>query len=237
MEIWDEGGTKITSFSSDDTKEALDSTLMRHPTYWIRPQKSLATEPGHHRFIWNQRHPAPRGAQRGFAIAAVQYDTPSGPNGPFVPPGTYTVKLIVDGEIAEQPLNIRLDPRVSLSTENLKLQTDLSLQTYKAYEALQNIRDNIDRLLIENPKMNKREKEVIQQFRGNGAPEAGDMLYGSIRETPLEKEILVGLQEKLLFILEVLQSADAKPTSQTEEAVEILVKRSNEMKAKWNEIK
>ncbi|MGB5554918.1 MAG: glycoside hydrolase, partial [Flavobacteriaceae bacterium] len=236
LEIWDDGGQKIASFLSDDAKEELDSTLMRHPTYWMRPQKSLSTATGHHRFIWNLRHPAPKGVQRGFAIAAVQYDTPSGPNGPFVAPGNYTVKLIADGEVSERMLTVRLDPRVTLSEADAALQSDLSLLVYEAYHDLQTIRDNLDQLL-DTTKKGKKKKEALLKFRGDGLPSGGDMLYGSIRETPLSEESIVGLQEKLLFLLEVLQSADAKPTSQTKDAVEILVNRSKDLIIKWNGIK
>jgi len=38
----------------------------------------------------------------------VSKDTPREPRGPWVPPGSYTVRLVVDGRSQEQPLQVRM---------------------------------------------------------------------------------------------------------------------------------
>lgn len=43
-----------------------------------------------------------------------------GPLGPQALPGTYTVRLTVDGEVHEQPVEVRLDPTVEVSPEALE---------------------------------------------------------------------------------------------------------------------
>ena len=70
-------------------------------------------------------------------------------------------------------------------------------------------------------------------FRGEGAPEDGDLIYGSIYSTALEDETIVGLQSKLLFLLNVLQKTDARPTVATQEAAKQLHTRVGEMVALW----
>ncbi|MEP5612571.1 MAG: glycoside hydrolase [Cyclobacteriaceae bacterium] len=237
IEILDQKGTSIAAFSSDDPMESLDSTRFPHPTYWVRPEERLSTKKGHHRFIWDLHYRAPRGADLGFAIAAVLRNTPSGPSGPYVSPGTYTVRLTVDGQTVVKPLTVRLDPRVLISDEDLQLQSDLSLKCYRNYGILQDIRLVLDQKLSEKMKWKKGEKEELLELRGSGSPSRGDILYGSIRTTPLSEETIVGLQEKLLHLQEVLQSADVRPTDQTTEAVEALTLRMNEVKAKWDKIK
>jgi photosystem II stability/assembly factor-like uncharacterized protein len=237
LEILDKQSNKINWFSSEDPKEALDSTQMQHPTYWIRPQETVATTPGHHRFVWNLRYKEPQGAHRSFSISAVYRNTPSGPQGPFVAPGEYTVRLNVDGSISEQSLVVRLDPRSNLAPEDLTMQSDLSLECYSRYKVLQEVREGIDSRLSNTEKWKKGKKEAIEKFRGAGVPEGGDMLYGSIYATSLPNETLIGLQEKFLFLLEVLQSADTRPTSQTQEAVAKLSKRADEMVSRWNGLK
>ena len=131
LEIIDTNGLVVRSYSSKDKPETIDTLSIPHPTYWIRPNQSISTQAGHHRLIWNLRYTEPKGADRQFAIAAIYHNTPSGPSGPFVHPGKYKVRLVVDGIAQEQELEVRLDPRVSINNEDLKTQTDQSMACYK----------------------------------------------------------------------------------------------------------
>jgi hypothetical protein len=109
------------------------------------------------------------------------------------------------------------------------MQTELSLECYNWYNRLQSIREAIDEPLAKSSKWKKGIKEALVKLRGEGSPVAGDILYGSIATTALEQETIMGLQEKLLFVLEVLQSADATPTVSAREAVIALAGRAAEM--------
>ena len=139
-----DGDDVIRMFSSNDDPESIDPSSLRHPTYWIRPPQRLSIEPGHHRFIWDLRHEPPAGTQREFSISAVHLRTPASPHGPFAHPGTYTVRLTVDGSVLERPIEVRLDPRVTMSEEDVRLQTDNSLVCYRGYLELLVIREAID---------------------------------------------------------------------------------------------
>ncbi len=238
IEIADSKGETIALFSNQDKLEIVDSLSMAHPTYWARPEKSISTEPGHHRFVWDLRYAAPKGAQRQYAIAAVYHNTASSPVGPFVHPGEYVIKLSVDGEVQEKKISVRLDPRVTISEADLTLQTKYSATCYQAYNQLQKIRETIDEKLA-NQKMKwpKGKKEQVIAFRGSGLPDNPDVLYGSISATSLENETLVSLQEKLLFLMVLLQNADAKPTSQAMAGVDTLSKRMEEMISRWSAFK
>ena len=55
---------------------------------------------------------------------------PMGP-GPRVLPGTYTVALTVGGETFEQPVEVRLDPRVSISRSDLLARHEVMLSSYR----------------------------------------------------------------------------------------------------------
>lgn len=194
--------------------------------------------PGHHRFIWDLRYRAPRGAGRGLTISAVFKNTPIGPPGPFVHPGKYIVRLIADGKITEQTIHVRLDPRTSIREDDLKLQTDLSQQCYNSYNTLQAFRDEID-LKLNNPKSKwkKGQQEGFKNLRGSGEPDGGDVLYSSISETPVDKETIVTLQDKLLYMLTVIQSTETRPTQQAVEAVNKLTNRLAELTETWNTMK
>ncbi|MCI0696909.1 glycoside hydrolase [candidate division KSB1 bacterium] len=236
LEIVNGKGETVRRFVSSDKMEVIDTTAMPHPTYWIRPPQVLTTTPGHHRFVWNLRHIPPPGSAREFAIAAVYRNTPSAPGGPFVHPGRYAVRLTVDGTVLERPLDVRLDPRVNINAADLQLQTDYSLACYNGYLRLQTIRESIDAAL-QNPAMQRNAKrlEALQALRGSGLPGNPDLLYGSITAVSADKETIVGLQNKFLYLLNVFQSADVRPTQQTiagvktlEEMIEALVRRWEE---------
>ena len=219
IEISDAQGNLIRKFSSTDVTEKLDTNTLGYPTYWFRPAQKVQTAKGPHRFVWDVRYATPKGAQRGYAIAAVYKNTPAGPDGPFVHPGSYKVKLNIDGFVMEKALDVKMDPRVSISEDDLNLQSKYALICYQAYHKLQDIRESLDEK-IKSGNLSVDTITALKRKRGSGSPGGGDILYGSIYETSNEKETVVGLQEKFLFMLHVLQSADARPTPQSILAIE-----------------
>jgi photosystem II stability/assembly factor-like uncharacterized protein len=233
LEIVNDKKETVRRFTSNDKAEVIDTTAIPHPTYWIRPSQNLSTSSGHHRFIWDLRHEPPPGSEREFPIAAVYHITPSAPVGPFAHPGRYTVRLTADGTVLERPLEVRLDPRVNISAADLQLQTDHSLACYNGYLRLQKIRESIEAAL-QNPATQRdaKKREALQALRGSGLPGNPDLLYSSITAASADKETIVGLQNKFLYLLNALQSAEARPTQQTmagvralEETMEALAKR------------
>ena len=230
LEIVGADGEVIRRYSSADEPERIDPTTLPYPTYWIRPHQPLQTTAGHHRFVWDLRYAPPRGARRTHAIAAVHQKTPSGPVGPLVHPGSYTVRLTVDGAAQQRTLEVRLDPRVSIAPEGLRRQSDVSLACYRGYHEAQEIREAIDARAAGD-----RAKQ--QALRGNGEPGMQDVLYGSITAVPAEQETIVGLQQKFLFMLTLLQGADAAPTPQALAAVTELQKTLAALKVRWNALR
>ncbi|MEM9758890.1 MAG: glycoside hydrolase [Pseudomonadota bacterium] len=230
LEILDGNGDSVRAFSSDDNPEVLDPNTLPHPTYWIRPPEVLGTGHGHHRFVWDLRYPAPEGVQRGYDIAAVYGNTSSDPVGPFVHPGVYTIRLTVDGAVYENGLSVVLDPRVEISGADLELQTRYSLQVLRASERVQRLRERIDEELVA---ASGSRREHLLALRGEGDAENPNISYGSITESPLEAESIVGLQEKLIYMLKILQTADARPTTQAIAAVEALSARVGELEGRF----
>lgn len=225
LEILNPDGSVIRAYSSDDFPEKIDTTALPHPTYWIKPEQKLGTTQGHHRFGWDLRYAPPKGSKREFSIAAVYQSTPTGPQGPFVAPGTYRVRLTVDGDTSERPLKVEMDPRVSISEKALEMQTDLSMACYLGYLELQELVVAID----SNSKASKKQKTL----RGSGRVGNPDTMYGSIRHVNADQETLVGLQHKYLFIMNLLQAADVQPTSQTMAAVDKLEETKEALIKRW----
>jgi photosystem II stability/assembly factor-like uncharacterized protein len=238
IEILDGQKHMVRKYSSADKPVAIDPSTVPYPLTWARPFQQVSASPGHHRFVWDLRYAPPREAELSLSIAAVKGNTAIEPRGPFVAPGVYTVRLRTDDKVQEATIQVRMDPRVTASAEDIRLQSDYSLRCYKAYEALQGIREQIDRSL-KDPAFSWKpgQQAQWQGLRGNGAPGYGDILYGSIREQSLDKETIVGLQEKFLYLLTLLQSADARPTGQLMKSVSSLEKRQQEMLGRWNGMK
>ncbi len=238
LDIVDDAGATIRSFASTDEPEEVDSTSVPHPTYWMRPAQVLSNQPGHHRFVWDLRHEPPRGCRREYSIAAVYKNTPAGPHGPFVHPGQYTIRLTVDGFVYQRQIEIRIDPRVTINDADLQLQTDNSMACYSGYLTAQHIREGIDEALEKKgTTLNKARREKLMALRGSGSPGNPDILYGSIYETSASEETVVGLQYKFLFLMKILQEADARPTSQTMRGVKTLQGALKGINQRWQTLK
>jgi hypothetical protein len=72
-------------------------------------------------------------------------------------------------------------------------------------------------------------------LRGNGEPGDQDVLYGSITAVPAQRETIVGLQQKFLYMLTLLQGADARPTPQALAALAELQKTFGALKVRWRQ--
>src|SRR5207247_5586910 len=107
----DPAGQLVCRFASTDRAQAVDIRTLHIDPRWIRPARNLPATAGSHRFVWDLHYPPPEGAPRTYPISAVYRDTPSGPLGPAVLPGTYTGKLTVGGKSAGQTAGGKVDPR------------------------------------------------------------------------------------------------------------------------------
>jgi hypothetical protein len=127
LEILDETGAVARTFSSEDPFEPM-LTGQQVPPRWVRPQERVSAESGMHRFAWDLRYERPAGVRQGYPISAIDGYTPAEPRGPIALPGEYTVRLTVDGIVHTQPLRIEMDPRVTTSEADLRLQFELSMR-------------------------------------------------------------------------------------------------------------
>ena len=122
LEILDSTGDVLRRYSSNDpvtpTPQQLSTNLI--PPYWPLIHGPLPTSAGMHRWVWDLHAAAPTATNYSYPISAVPHRTPLTPQGPLVLPGTYTVRLTVDGKSESQPLIIKMDPRVTTSAADLE---------------------------------------------------------------------------------------------------------------------
>ena len=151
LEIFDAKKKLVRRFSSADKPEAIDESKHAYPSYWFRAARTLPTKAGMQRFVWDLHYAPPEGFPRAFPISAIYRDTPSEPEGPLVPPGAYTVRLTAGAKQMEQPLEIRMDPRVKATALDIQKMFDAS---YRCYDNIAKIRAlpksaELDRLAAE----------------------------------------------------------------------------------------
>jgi photosystem II stability/assembly factor-like uncharacterized protein len=122
LEVLDSDGRVLRSYTSDDpvtpSPEKLRAELI--PPYWPKMSGPLPTAAGPHRWVWDLHATAPAATNYDYPISAVPYRTPLTPQGPIVLPGTYTVRLTVDGRSESEPVAVKMDPRVQASTADLE---------------------------------------------------------------------------------------------------------------------
>jgi photosystem II stability/assembly factor-like uncharacterized protein len=138
LQILDANGRNVRAFSSTDKPEATTDQLGKElnvPLYWIRPPQILADTAGAHRFVWDLRTPPPASLRHEYPISAIVHDTPRFPVGPAVMPGMYTVRLDVAGQTYTQPLEIKMDPRITAPVDQLDQQFRLASRICEAMNA------------------------------------------------------------------------------------------------------
>ena len=145
----------MRGFSTSDKPEIPEDELKKQliPLYWVRGSRRLSTEPGMHRWIWHLHYAAPASMRHEYPIAAVPHDTPRGPSGPTVVPGTYKVQLTVDGKSLTAPLTVKMDPRVKTPLAALQKkeqaetrQAAIMTQTTQALLQANSIRSQLEKL-------------------------------------------------------------------------------------------
>jgi len=90
----------------------------------IRKLKKPGLEKGLNRVAWDLRMdpPFPRKLEDDEPVSAFRQP----PSGPYVLPGTYTVRLTVDAEVHEKPVTVEIDPTVGATPEALQAQFELA---------------------------------------------------------------------------------------------------------------
>jgi hypothetical protein len=194
----------------------------------------VGTTSGSHRFVWDLHYPPPKVLSHDYPISAIFHDTPRFPLGPAVLPGTYTVRLKVNGQTLSQPLTIKMDPRVRITESGLRLQHDIGVRMNTAidrdYAALSELR--VRRGLLRTQREGAKAKEIADSLVAldstlaqveNGAP---GVVVG-----------LAQLNEQLATVLDIVEGADMDPTTQTVAAASDLEKALAATLARWADVK
>ncbi len=239
LEILDNAGKVVRRYSSADKPEPVDEKTLTVPTYWLRPPQVVSAAAGAHRFIWDLHYPPPAGARRSYPMTAVFRNTPTEPHGPWVLPGEYTVQLTVGGVTKEQPLTVKMDPRVKTLAEGLKQQFNLSMQCYTGMAQAHETSEQVRKLRAQVKELQAKDLEKALADALADLDQKAAALAGAERrrgERPADgprESNLAGLSGELEQLLAVLQGADATPTTQAASAAEDTAKALRDLLGRW----
>jgi hypothetical protein len=241
IEILDAQGHLIRRFSSTDKPDATEEELQKQliPRYWVRKPRQLSTDGGMHRFVWGLHYTAPTSTRHDYPISAIPHDTPRFPLGPTVLPGTYTVRLTVDGKTSSAPLTIKMDPRIKISTAGLekkfRVETRMaSILTESGQALLQggSIRTQLEKL---SAQANASTKEAMDVFQKKLTALLGTP--GGFLAPPSQEVTLGRLNGQAGTLYQQVWQADAEPTSSQMEALSATERESADVLKRWAEFK
>ncbi len=221
LDISDSTGKVIRHFSSKDSMYKIPNVNI--PLYWVRPQQILSADSGAFRFLWDMRY-EPLNVPAEYPISAVVGETTPIPTAPWVMPGTYLIKLNVNGKLFTQFLVVKLDPRVKTSPEGLRNQYDLSSICYVD-------RSNTIVALKQLTSVQAQLKELVAKTTGS--------LCDTLKSISVKcnKLRMGSIDQKLKVLFDGIQLADVTPTSQDAESVKLTHFAYTLMWIKWMDIK
>ncbi|HZW96441.1 MAG TPA: hypothetical protein VFF64_26085 [Candidatus Eremiobacteraceae bacterium] len=235
VEILDSSGKVIRKYPKKEEPGADDEE-----DFFSRDHNAgaLPADAGFNRFVWDLRY---EGATK------IPHAPLWGGNtdGPEALPGAYQVKLTVLGKSYTAPLEIKADPRLKITQEDVSKQFDLLLkirdkvtETDDTVIQIRDLRDQIkaiDTRLKNDPRskviadagksLDKKMNEVEESLIQTKAKSGQDVLNFPVR-----------LNNHLVALGGVVASADSAPTKQSYEVFDMLSKDLDEQMTKWKTI-
>ena len=241
IEILDAQGKSVRRYSSDDKPEATEEELARQliPLYWLRKPRPFSTSAGMHRWVWDLHYPAPDSARHEYPIAAIPRDTPRLPLGPNALPGSYSVRLTVDGKSSTAPLTIKMDPRIRISAPDLQkkfqLETLLAAMLTESTQAIRQANSIREQLKKLSGEANGAAKEATESLEKKltallGAP-------GGFFAPPSAEVTLSRVNGEASTLYQQVWQVDASPTSSQMEAITTTQQASAGVMKRWQDFK
>jgi photosystem II stability/assembly factor-like uncharacterized protein len=222
-------GVIVTYHLGENSEEGAALTFLDEDGNAIR-HLEVSGQSGMNRFVWDMRYEGAREAPGDDAAKEI-----AGPGlaGPLATPGTYAVRLDVDGESQTQTFAILGDPRAVFTDDDLAEQLSLQLrlreklsETHDAINSLRRVRRQV------------REWQLRGKAAGEMLAESGDAIVGKLGDIedrliptwstsergqmgrPLPKLI-----DALTTLTAVVASADAVPTRNSYAVFDVLTER------------
>jgi len=242
LEILDAQGKVIRAFTSEEKKKE------EAPEEWERdaPAEHIPGKAGLNLFTWDLRYEVPT------KIPQAVYDA-GDPIAPLALPATYQIRLTVGGKAQTASFEVKMDPRVRTSAEDLRKQFDLILkmrdrtdEMNKTIMAIRDLRGQLQAL----------EKRLgpAQAAKNDASDPPNPVATASAdlrkKIAGIEEELIqvngkstedfanypTKLESKFAYLQNVTDSADTAPTAAEEAVFAELDQRLETQLAKWRDV-
>jgi hypothetical protein len=214
IEILDAKKNVVRTFSSADKVPVPDLAKLGTAPEWFTAPSSVSAAAGMHRFVWSLHYASLTGRGRRGA----------GGDGAFAPPGNYTVVLNAGGQKMTQPLTVVPDPRIKIPQSAYADQFALAREI-EAERAL------VSAAMEEAGKMAKTSNDPHIREIADLTPEGVWWL------APSSTTSLRFIDSALGNLQNVVDSADAAPTSDAHASWAKLKPAADAALARWNSYK
>jgi hypothetical protein len=229
LEVLDIDGRVVRTYSSKD-KVFDPPTPPAFPMYWFKPENLLSPAAGMHRFLWDVRYSAASVAQPGYSMFTVAgRDVPREPSGPQALPGSYQVRLTVDGKTYTQPFKLSMDPRVKTAREDLEKQFAVEMKLVQALRQVNQTVNEIHAAAQAGKISVEDEKRLAGARRRRGEPEP----QGAPGQQPAFAQVIGNLAQLIVTV----DSADTAPTTQAIQAAEKTLAQAQALSQQWEALK
>ncbi len=230
IEVLDSKGQSIKTFNG--VPEPADQKPEAPPVDddFRRPKDPKpAVNPGTHRLNWDMRYP---GATEfpGLIMWAANS------RGPVAAPGTYTVRLTVEGATRAQPFVIKREETLlkDVTDEDLQAQFDLAMQVRnKASQAndaillMRGIKGQVDERIkkLDTGKPGKKPSPTLvaaRAFNEKLSAVEGEIYQVKNQSSQDPLNFPIKLNNKIAALQGIIESADAKPTDPSREVFKML---------------
>jgi hypothetical protein len=199
ISITDASGHLVREWSSADKPVTVNPKSLDIPMYWVHPQLPPSAQRGAHRWLWDYRYT----------------------DKVLAPPGTYTVRLRVNGKTYTQPLTLRRDPTYPAGDADLnaqfRLAEEIQTETHSVNAALERAKS----LVKQHPKLRK--------LIGQAPPTTPD---DSVGKPAQDFSSLRYISDALQGLQGAVENADARPTPDQYAAFAVLKRKAdNAMRA------
>jgi hypothetical protein len=190
IEILNADGRVVRRWSSSEPIKSADPKSVDFTTHWIAQHPVPETSAGAHRFVWDFRETNSHGA--------------------LLPPGSYTVRLSVNGKTYDRGARMLRDPRIAASDADLVAQYELVERVIALHAQVVASRAKAQSL-GERAQLSAAQKQALRrEIIGAESANSPDDSMGAYSH---DFTSFLFLENQLDYLASAIESADAAPTS------------------------
>jgi hypothetical protein len=236
IDILDAAGSLVRGYSSkwaEPLEEPLDPDDKK-------PEKQIKVEDGLNRFVWDLHYEE---AHRVPGYYLWEYG--EGAHGPLAVPGKYQVRLTANGKSETASFELKIDPRVTVSQNDIekqfKLEMDVREELNRVYDAVNQIQDVREQLEGLKKRIGPGDSELVDGMN------TLDAKLISVRDPLINFKIsasedslayVPGIDGRLAFLsMSVAGLADSAPTEAEYQEFDKLKKQTDDLLTHWAQVR